>query len=137
MFEGTSVRSGSGRLLVVRTGKDTLFGAIEQDLETAEQATEFARGLAGFGTMLMRVMLVVVALVLAASALLGRDLMGSLLFAMALAVAISPELLPAIVSVTLAQGARRMAHRGVLVRRLQAIENLGAWTCCAPTRPAR
>jgi len=125
LFEGTSVRSGSGRLLVARTGRDTLFGAIERDLEKAEQATEFARGLAGFGGMLMRVMLVVVALVLLAAALLGRDLMTSLLFAMALAVAISPELLPAIVSVTLAAGARRMTQNGVLVRRLQAIENLG------------
>jgi len=125
LFEGTSVRSGTGRLLVVRTGKDTLFGAIERNLEKAEQATEFARGLAGFGRMLLRVMLVVVALVLAAAMTLGHDLMGSLLFAMALAVAISPELLPAIVSVTLAAGARRMAQDGVLVRRLQAIENMG------------
>ncbi|SLJ99283.1 Mg2+-importing ATPase [Novosphingobium mathurense] len=125
LFAGTSIRSGSGCMLIVRTGKDTLFGAIEQDLEKAEQATEFARGLAGFGLMLMRVMLVVVALVLMGSMALGRDLMDSLLFAMALAVAISPQLLPAIVSVTLAAGARRMTQSGVLVRRLQAIENLG------------
>jgi len=75
--------------------------------------------------MLMRVMLVVVALVLGAAAMLGRDFMSSLLFAVALAVAISPQLLPAIVSVTLAAGARRMTQHGVLVRRLQAIENLG------------
>lgn len=125
LFAGTSIRSGTGRMLIVQTGKDTLFGAIEQDLEKAEQATEFARGLAGFGGMLMRVMLAVVAMVLAASMLLGRDLMDSLLFAMALAVAISPQLLPAIVSVTLTAGARRMTQHGVLVRRLQAIENLG------------
>jgi Mg2+-importing ATPase len=125
LFAGTSIRSGTGRMLIVHTGGDTLFGAIERDLEKAEQATEFARGLAGFGGMLMRVMLAVVAMVLAASMLLGRDLMDSLLFAMALAVAISPQLLPAIVSVTLAAGARRMTQHGVLVRRLQAIENLG------------
>jgi len=125
LFQGTSIRSGTCRMLVVATGKDTVFGAIERDLEAAEEATEFARGLAAFGSMLMRVMTVVVALVLAAAMLLGRDLMTSLLFAMALAVAISPELLPAIVSVTLAAGARRMTRHGVLVRRLQAIENLG------------
>lgn len=125
LFEGTSIRSGSCRMLVVATGKDTLFGSIEQDLEKAEEATEFARGLSGFGTMLMRVMLCVVAMVLIAAMLLGRDLVTSVLFAMALAVAISPELLPAIVSVTLAAGARRMTEHGVLVRRLQAIENLG------------
>lgn len=125
LFEGTSIRSGTCRMLVVRTGKDTLFGAIEQDLEKAEETTEFARGLARFGSMLMRVMLIVVLLVLAASLAFGRDLMGALLFAMALAVAISPQLLPAIVSVTLAAGARRMTLHGVLVRRLESIENLG------------
>lgn len=125
LFAGTSIRSGTGRMLVVSIGKDTLFGAIEQDLEKAEKATEFARGLTGFGGMLMRVMLVVVAVVLVTSALFGRDLFESLMFAMALAVAISPQLLPAIVSVTLASGARRMTLHGVLVRRLQAIENLG------------
>jgi len=125
LFEGTSIRSGTCRMLVVTTGKDTIFGAIEQDLEKAEEATEFARGLAAFGAMLMRVMLCVVAMVLVAAMLLGRDLVTSVLFAMALAVAISPELLPAIVSVTLAAGARRMTGHGVLVRRLQAIENLG------------
>ncbi len=125
LFEGTSIRSGTCRMLIVATGKDTIFGSIEQDLEKAEEATEFARGLTGFGTMLMRVMLCVVALVLIAAMLLGRDLVTSVLFAMALAVAISPELLPAIVSVTLAAGARRMTEHGVLVRRLQAIENLG------------
>ena len=125
LFEGTSIRSGSGRLLVVVTGRRTRFGAIERELEKAERATEFARGLASFGRMLLRVMLVIVALVLAVATLLDRDLMGSLLFAMALAVAISPQLLPAIVNVTLAAGARQLARQGVLVRRLQAIENLG------------
>lgn len=125
LFQGTSIRSGTCRMLVAATGKHTVFGAIEHDLAKAEEATEFARGLAGFGGMLMRVMVVVVALVLVAAMVLGRDLMTSLLFAMALAVAISPELLPAIVSVTLAAGAQRMTQHGVLVRRLQAIENLG------------
>jgi Mg2+-importing ATPase len=125
LFEGTSIRSGTARMLVVATGKQTQFGKIEATLEQAEEQTEFARGLAAFGALLMRVMLAVVALVLAASVWLGRDLVTSLLFAMALAVALSPELLPAIVSITLAAGARRMARHGVLVRRLEAIENLG------------
>ena len=125
LFEGTSIRSGTGRMLVVAVGETTQFGAISAELEKAEEATEFARGMARFGAMLMRVMLAVVALVLTVSLLLGRELMNALLFAMALAVAISPQLLPAIVSVTLATGARRMTQGGVLVRRLQAIENLG------------
>ena len=126
LFEGTSIRSGSARMLVVATGADTQFGAIRAGLEKAEEATEFARGLAGFGTLLMRVMIVVVALLLVVSVFMGRDLIASLLFALALAVALSPELLPAIVSVTLAAGARRMTQHGVLVRRLEAIENLGS-----------
>ncbi|WP_336980822.1 magnesium-translocating P-type ATPase [Altererythrobacter fulvus] len=125
LFQGTSVRSGTARMLVVKTGRETQFGAIEHTLEEAEEKTEFARGLAGFGAMLMRVMLVVVSLVLVASLLLGRDIVTSLLFAVALAVAISPQLLPAIVSVTLSAGARRMTRHGVLVRRLESIENLG------------
>lgn len=125
LFQGTSIRSGTARMLVVKTGRETQFGAIEHTLEAAEEKTEFARGLAGFGAMLMRVMIVVVSLVLAASLFLGRDLVTSLLFAVALAVAISPQLLPAIVSVTLAVGARRMTSHGVLVRRLESIENLG------------
>jgi len=125
LFKGTSIRSGTCRMLVVADGRGNGFRLIERDLEQAEETTEFARGLAGFGAMLMRVMLIVVAMVLIAAMLQGRDLMSSLLFAMALAVAISPELLPAIVSVTLAAGARGMTRHGVLVRRLQAIENLG------------
>ncbi|KQX20343.1 MULTISPECIES: magnesium-translocating P-type ATPase [unclassified Sphingomonas] len=125
VFQGTSIRSGMGRMLVARVGRDTLFGAIEERLESAERSTEFARGLSAFGTMLVRIMLVVVALVLVASVLLHRPIVESLLFAMALAVAISPELLPAIVSVTLAAGAREMAQHGVLVRRLEAIQNFG------------
>lgn len=126
LFEGTSIRSGRARMLVVATGANTLFGGIREGLAKAQKATEFATGLAGFGTMLMRVMAVVTVLVLAASVVLARDLFASLLFALALAVAISPELLPAIVSVTLAAGARRMTQHGVLVRRLEAIENLGS-----------
>ncbi|KPL68385.1 magnesium transporter [Erythrobacter sp. SG61-1L] len=125
LFQGTSVRSGTARMLVVKAGRETQFGAIEHTLEKAEEKTEFARGLAGFGAMLMRVMVVVVSLVLVASLLLGRDIVTSLLFAVALAVAISPQLLPAIVSVTLSAGAKRMTRHGVLVRRLEAIENLG------------
>lgn len=125
VFQGTSIRSGTGRMLVVHVGKDTLFGGIQGELESDEQATEFARGLSAFGMMLMRIMLVVVAVVLVGSLLLHRPIVESLLFAVALAVAISPELLPAIVSVTLAAGAREMAQHGVLVRRLEAIENFG------------
>ncbi|MBX9759036.1 MAG: HAD-IC family P-type ATPase, partial [Beijerinckiaceae bacterium] len=87
--------------------------------------TEFARGVRGFGFLLVRVMVVIVLFVLTVNAWLGRPAIDSLLFAVALAVGLSPELLPAIISVTLSAGAREMAQRGVIVRRLDALENLG------------
>lgn len=125
VFLGASVRSGAARALVIGTGRDTAFGEIAASLETAEAETDFARGVRRFGGMLLRVMLVIVALVLTINQYLGRPIDQSLLFAVALAVGLSPELLPAIVSVTLARGATMLAARGVLVRRLEAIENLG------------
>jgi Mg2+-importing ATPase len=82
-------------------------------------------------------MVVIVLFVLTVNLLLGRPVIESLLFAVALAVGMSPELLPAIVSVTLSAGARAMGRRGVIVRRLEAIENSAAWTSCVPTRPVR
>jgi len=84
------------------------------------------RGLRHFGHLLLRTMLFIVLLVVAANHWLERPALESLLFAVALAVSLTPELLPAIVSVTLSRGAREMADRGVIVRRLEAIENLGS-----------
>ena len=124
-FLGTSVRSGTATLLVTGTGRETVFHDIAAVLKAPPPEPEFARGVRQFGYLLMRVMLLVVIAVLAANYLLGRPAVESLLFAVALAVGLSPELLPAIVSVTLARGAHEMAKRGVLVRRLDAIEDLG------------
>jgi P-type Mg2+ transporter len=126
VFLGTSVRSGVATVLVVATGKNTALGAIAARLEAAAPETEFTRGVRQFGFLLTRVMIVIVLAVLTVNIMLGRPLTESLLFAVALAVGLSPELLPAIVSVTLSAGARAMAARGVLVRRLEAIENLGS-----------
>jgi len=126
LFLGTSVRSGTATMLVVDTGRATNFGAVAEQLEVAQTDTEFARGITAFGYLLLRIMLVVVAAVIIVNILAHRPLGDSLLFAMALAVGLSPELLPAIVSVTLATGARSMAQHGVIVRRLEAIENLGS-----------
>ena len=128
LFQGTSVRSGTGTLLVVQTGAATRFGAIAHQLERRAPETDFQRGLRRFGLLLARVMAVMTVVVLAGNLLLGRPRVDSLLFAVALAVGLSPELLPAIVTVTLSAGARRMAGRGVLVRRLDAIDNLGSMT---------
>jgi Mg2+-importing ATPase len=126
VFLGASVRSGTARVLAVRTGRRTEYGAIAASLAAAQPETAFMRGVRDFGAMLVRVMTVVVLFVLTANLLLERPPIDSLLFAVALAVGLSPELLPAIVAVTLAAGARAMSRRGVIVRRLEAIEDLGA-----------
>ena len=95
-------------------------------LRAREPETDFARGVRQFGYLLIRVMVVIVLFVLTVNLLLDRPVIESLLFAVALAVGLSPELLPAIISVTLSAGARAMGRRGVIVRRLDAIENLGS-----------
>ena len=126
LFLGTNVRSGSSRALVVATGEATEFGGIAHRLELRPPETEFDRGVREFGRLLLTAMSVMTVGVLAVNLLLERPLVETLLFSIALAVGLSPELLPAILSVNLARGARAMAEHGVLVRRLNAIENLGS-----------
>ena len=126
VFLGTSVRSGSGAMVITATGRDTEVGDIAALLRRTATPSEFERGVAQFGTLLLRVMVLMVLLVMALNTVQGRSPLEALLFAVALAVGMSPELLPAIVSVTLSHGARAMAAHGVLVRRLEAIEDLGS-----------
>jgi Mg2+-importing ATPase len=126
VLTGTSVRSGTASVQVEKTGRDTAFGAIAARLEATAPESDFARGVRHFGYLLLRIMLIVVLAVLVANELLGRPVLESALFAVALAVGLTPELLPAIVTVTLARGAHAMAQSGVIVRRLQAIEDLGS-----------
>ncbi|MFO0750533.1 MAG: magnesium-translocating P-type ATPase [Myxococcota bacterium] len=126
MFLGTNVRSGSARCLVVKTGTATELGAIAHRLILRPPETEFERGLHRFGYLLMVAMLVMVLLVFGAHMFRGRPAGETLLFAIALAVGLSPELLPAILGINLARAASMMASHGVLVRRLDAIENLGS-----------
>jgi Mg2+-importing ATPase len=126
VFLGTNVRSGTARCLVVRTGAATEFGAVAARLNLRPPETEFDRGIRRFGYLLTSAMLLLVLLVFAAHALRGRPAVETFLFSVALAVGLSPELLPAILSVNLARGARMMARHGVIVRRLNAIENLGS-----------
>ena len=125
VFLGASVRSGTATVLVARTGRATALGGIAARLGSAAPESAFARGVRHFGYLLVRVMVVMVVFVMATNHWLGRPVLESLLFAVALAVGLSPELLPAIMSVTLSRGARHMARRGVIVRRLEAIEDLG------------
>ena len=126
VFLGASVRSGTAKVLAVKTGRRTEFGAIAARLRARQPESDFARGVRQFGYLLIRVMVVIVLFVLTVNLLLDRPIVESLLFAVALAVGLSPELLPAIISVTLSAGARAMSKRGVIVRRLDAIENLGS-----------
>ena len=126
VFLGTSVRSGTGRVLIVETGATTVLGGISDRLRLRPPETGFERGIRQYGYLLMRIVVVLVLLVFAANVFLERPPLESLLFALALAVGISPELLPAIIEVTLAQGAREMAAHGVIVRRLNAIEDFGS-----------
>jgi Mg2+-importing ATPase len=126
VFMGTSVRSGTARVVVAATGRRTVFGQIADKLALRPALTEFERGIQRFGYLLTRIMLAMVIVVLAINIFLAKPPIESLLFALALAVGLAPELLPAIISVTLSHGAKRMARLGVIVRRLNAIENLGS-----------
>ena len=126
VFMGTSVSSGTARILIAQTGKASLYGQIAGKLALRPQMTEFERGIHRFGYLLTRIMLVMVVLVVAINIFLAKPPVASLLFALALAVGLTPELLPAIVSITLSHGAKRMAKLGVIVRRLNSIENLGS-----------
>ncbi|MEZ5361852.1 MAG: HAD-IC family P-type ATPase [Bryobacterales bacterium] len=125
VFLGSNIRSGTARCLVVGTGRRTQFGAIAHRLALRRPETQFDRGLRRFGYLLTTAMLWIVLAVFAIHVLRGRPPAETLLFAVALAVGLSPELLPFILSLNLARGAQLMAEHGVLVRRLNAIENLG------------
>lgn len=125
LFAGTSVHSGTARMRVLRTGADTELARLSAHLSLPDEETDFERGVRHFGAMLLQVMLVVVIAVLVVNQLQGRAVVDSLLFAVALAVGLSPEMLPAIVTLSLARSAMRLSREGVLVRRLDAIEDLG------------
>ena len=126
VFMGTSVRSGTAQVLIVQTGRATVFGQVAERLRLRPPETEFERGIRHFGNLLTQVMLVMVVIVLAVNVFLAKPLLDSLLFTLALAVGLTPELLPAIISITLSHGAQQMAKRGVIVRRLTSIENFGS-----------
>jgi len=126
VFLGTSVVSGSGTALVLETGPRTVFGEIAARLAKRPPETEFERGLRHFGGLIMRTVVFLVLFILVVSLALHRPAFESLLFAVALAVGLTPEFLPMITTVTLAQGAVRMARQKVIVKHLPAIQNLGS-----------
>ncbi len=123
---GTHVVSGTGLALVVSTGRSTAYGSIADRLRLRSPETEFERGVRRFGQLLLELTLGLVALIFAFNIYLNRPVVDSFLFALALGVGLTPQLLPAIISVNLAQGAQRMARHRVIVKRLASIENFGS-----------
>ena len=125
LFAGTSLVSGEAEMMVVRTGPTTLLGEIASDLGKDRPPTAFERGIHQLGFLILRVTVFLALFVLLAHLLKHRPMLESFLFAIALAVGLTPELLPMVISVTLARGAMRMSRQQVIVKRLAAIENLG------------
>jgi Mg2+-importing ATPase len=126
VFMGTHVVSGSAAVLVIRTGRETEFGKVSARLRQRPTPTSFERGMTAFGYLLLRAMVVLVVGIFVVNLLLERPLVDSALFSLALAVGLTPQLLPAIVTISLSEGARLMARQRVVVKRLDAIEDFGA-----------
>jgi P-type Mg2+ transporter len=126
VFMGSTVISGTARALVCETGDRTALGRIASSLTREPPPTAFERGTRRFGLLLTRMTMGLVLFVMLVNTLYHRPLLDSFLFAVALAVGLAPELLPMIVSVTLARGALRLSRAQVIVKRLSAIEDLGA-----------
>jgi Mg2+-importing ATPase len=126
LFMGTHVVSGNAKAVVVNTGKETEFGKISERLKLRPPETEFERGVRRFGYMLMEVTFVLVIAIFAINVYFKRPVLESFLFALALAVGLTPQLLPAIISINLSHGAKRMASKKVIVKRLASIENFGS-----------
>jgi Mg2+-importing ATPase len=129
LFMGTSVVSGTATALVVRTGSSTEYGKIAKKLVQAHPETEFEKGIKSFGFLIMQITILLVLFVFMVNALLHPDtqgILGALLFSVALAVGLTPELLPMIITVNLSKGAIAMSKKGVIVKRLSSIENFGS-----------
>ncbi len=126
LFLGTHVVSGTAKAVVVHTGQATEFGQVSERLTLRPPETEFERGVRRFGYLLMEVTLLLVLAIFAVNVYLARPVLDSFLFSLALAVGLTPQLLPAIISINLAHGAKRMALQKVIVKRLASIENFGS-----------
>jgi Mg2+-importing ATPase len=135
LFMGTSVVSGTAMAVVVKTGSLTEYGKIAKRLVEREVETEFQRSIRNFGYMIMQVTFILVLFVFFINALFMRGILDSLIFSVALAVGLTPELLPMIISINLSKGAISMANKGVIVKRLAAIQNFGNMDvlCCDKT----
>ncbi len=126
VFLGTSIVSGTATAVTFASGRDTTFGDIAERLAARPDETEFERGMRGFGVLILQTVIFLVLFILVVNISLGRNALESLLFSVALAVGLTPEFLPMITTVTLAQGAIQMAREKVIVKHLSAIQNLGS-----------
>jgi Mg2+-importing ATPase len=126
LFMGTNVVSGDAQAVIIRTGLQTEFGKVSERLKLRPPETEFEHGVRHFGYLLMEVTLVLVVVTFAINVYFARSVLDSILFSLALAVGLTPQLLPAIISINLAHGAKIMATQKVIVKRLASIENFGS-----------
>lgn len=126
LWMGTHVQSGEASAIVVATGQATEFGKLSQRIKLKAPETDFEHGIRRFGYLLMEVTLILVMLIFAVNVYLEKAVMDSFLFALALAVGLTPQLLPAVISINLAHGAKRMAQQKVIVKQLASIENFGS-----------
>jgi P-type Mg2+ transporter len=126
LWMGAHVQSGEAKALVIATGQATEFGKLSGRIKLKAPETDFERGVRRFGYMLMEVTLILVIMIFAVNVYLHKPVMDSFLFALALAVGLTPQLLPAVISINLAHGAKRMAAEKVIVKQLASIENFGS-----------
>lgn len=125
-FLGTNVETGSATAVVVQTGKETYFGALASSIVGQREMTSFDKGVNNFTWLMIKLMLVMAPTVFLINGLLRHNWMEAFLFALAVAVGLTPEMLPMIVTVNLSKGAVAMSHKKVIVKRLNAIQNFGA-----------
>lgn len=124
-FMGTIVENGTGKGVVIHIGKNTEFGKIAESTSFIRPVTEFQKGLGTFGNLIVKIILLMTAVIFVVNAWLGHPLLDSLLFSLAIAVGLTPELLPVIVTVSLAHGAGILAKKHIVAKQLISIENLG------------
>jgi len=126
LFMGTHIISGNAKALLISTGLNTEFGKVSEQLKLRPPETDFERGIRRFGYLLLEVTLMLVILIFAFNVYFHRPIVDAFLFSLALAVGLTPQLLPAIISINLSHGAKRMAAQKVIVKRLASIENFGS-----------
>jgi P-type Mg2+ transporter len=126
LYMGSSVVNGDATAVVTKIGKSTQFGHIAEKISQRGPETEFEKGIREFGLLVMKITIVLVVFIFIVNLFFKHDLLESFLFALALAVGLTPELLPMIVTVNLSRGALRMAKKGVIVKHLPAIQNFGS-----------